>query len=392
MAGSIPAPIQESPYNGDIAIPHYVACIRADSGKHRKGIRGERPEALTIEAHVREALSAPVFRVQEVELPPTLTMGGEFSEWSPGRNPKFFVTTGGAHKGFKNQSTSCALKWRDFAPAKLKGVTMAAPSMLAFLFKRFGLCGSRWLKQVAFGFPATGVLSQKGAHHVDNRAKSRISARFIFRRFQKRATSAMPQMASELRKGVSNSRRRAGLRAPHTGRFFGIANYLPTQRHKRRLSAICYSGRQVSGMRRFTSFFNKKCLCRRDPIKLFSWGHVAHICNLLLPMDRSANSLKKIIGLRINRYQFARARPNLQSLWVQNPSGGKRYAFASRTLLFGPLSSVIQYSILPRAIAAIVGAIFGIPLVIFGGLVGVNLALLAAYGIWRSEQFFYMRR
>ena len=59
------------------------------------------------------------------------------------------------------------------------------------------------MKQLVFGFPIAGILSQKGAYPVDSRAKLDILSPgqlfdSAFERIRQRATSALPSHASEL--------------------------------------------------------------------------------------------------------------------------------------------------------------------------------------------------
>ena len=150
VAVSIPGPIQASQYNDDVTIPHYVACSRAYAGTKRKCIRGERPEALSVEAHVRAAREAPFFLSREVELPHTLIRAVEFMAWPPMRYLKLLDATCESPNGFTNKSKTRAPKMARMRHRDAEGVTLADPVMLTFLPKRFGLGGSRWLEQLVF--------------------------------------------------------------------------------------------------------------------------------------------------------------------------------------------------------------------------------------------------
>ena len=168
-------PTREQSYNDDVILPHYRACNRAYSGAQRKGIRGERPEADSIEAHVREALAAPFFLSQEIELPPSLNEAVELlCEAPPGDIKKFWIGGINGLRALKAEQKTVRDNWRAATPIALKGVSTIDPVMLPHLFHNFGLGGAKWLKQIIFGFPITGLLSQKGAYAVDPRAKLNI--------------------------------------------------------------------------------------------------------------------------------------------------------------------------------------------------------------------------
>ena len=141
-------------------------------------------------------------------------------------------------------------------------------------------------------------------------------------------------------------------------------------------------------MIRFTSFFKKQGLRRCDPVKLVSWNHVAHICNLFAAKDIGCEFFKSYRRAAYKSLPVCPIQTKPAVVVLKNPSGGKRYAFARRTLLFGSLSSVLHYNITPRAIAGLAGAMVGIPLVFFFGDFGaIFLKLLAAYGLCFFGQF-----
>ena len=76
--------------------------------------------------------------------------------------------------GLSKRNKKVLGNWRAATPPALKGGSTIDPVMLPHLFRNFGLGGSKWLKQIIFGFPISGLLSQKGAYPVDSRAKLNI--------------------------------------------------------------------------------------------------------------------------------------------------------------------------------------------------------------------------
>ena len=220
VAGSIPVPIHGSPYNDDVAIPNYATRGRDYAGTQRQCIRDERPEALSIEDHVRAALEAPFFLSSFLSFflscflafflsfsgcrtsPHTNTGGGIYG-WGPppGDIKKFRTQQAIGLRDVQTSKRPAPKKWHDCAPETPNGVTLSGPPMLTFLFKRFGRGGSRRLKQLVFGFPITGTLSQGVSYPVDSMAKLDIlspehPSESAFARFQHRDTSAVPQRAS----------------------------------------------------------------------------------------------------------------------------------------------------------------------------------------------------
>ena len=88
-------------------------------------------------------------------------------------------------------------------PPVLQGYYCGA-GYVVLSFSTLWIVGAKWAKQIDHGLPITGVLSQKGAYHVDASVKLDLIrpqklADSAFGRFKKMATRAMPNRDSELR-------------------------------------------------------------------------------------------------------------------------------------------------------------------------------------------------
>ena len=121
----------------------------------------------------REPLWAPpFFLAHEIELPPTLVGAVDFMSGAPQADiKKFWSGQVSQLRDIKRAQRGTLSLWREVTPASLKGSTTIDPVILTYLLDRFGLGGSKWLKQLVFGFPITGLLSQRGAYPIDTRVK-----------------------------------------------------------------------------------------------------------------------------------------------------------------------------------------------------------------------------
>ena len=91
------------------------------------------------------------------------------------------------------------------------------------------------------------------------------------------------------------------------------------------------------------------------PIKLVSCGHVALISNLFASQGLEFHFFK---ADRMDAYKSLQLFPSqtkLAAVVLKNTDDGERYAFTSRTLLFGSIASVLLYNILSRAISELAG-------------------------------------
>ena len=394
VAGSLPGPFPEASYNDDINIPHYKACSRAYAGVQRKGIRDDHPDATTIIEHVRAALEAPFFLAQEIELPPALNRAVCFMATTPTNTIKeFWYKQVHDLKNIKKCTMPVLERWRQLTPDTLKGVSIVDPAMLSFLFRKFGLGGSKWLKQLIFGFPITGVLSQEGAYPLDSRVKlttldKETVLESTFDRFRQRATNALPQHAETLWAEACEQSDKGWLSRPFPVNASG--------------SKLSFKGKGLNFAFRFAVIQGEKIRACDDlrhsltnqacavltPIKLVSWDHVSHISNKFAEKGLECHFFKADHRAAYKSLPVCPNQTKLAVVVLKNPHDGLWYAFTSKTLLFGSIASVLHYNILSRAIAELMSLIFGIPVVCFFDDFGaVILKHIAKEGLWCFEQF-----
>ena len=170
-----PAPKPETSYNDDVVLPLYEGALRSYRGTQRKGIRGEHPNSCSASDHVQEAPQAPFFLSQLTPLPESVVKSIEFSATAPKKEiTSFWRSQIHMLESLANKHGALADKWLEARPPPLKGLKPVNVLLLAALMRDYGIKGQKWANQCIFGFPITGVLSQKFAYPVDKRAKTNI--------------------------------------------------------------------------------------------------------------------------------------------------------------------------------------------------------------------------
>ena len=219
------------------------------------------------------------------------------------------------------------------------------------------------------------MLSQEGAYPPDSMVKLQIldSATVLdstFERFKQRATTALPQHMTTLRQEACEQSGKGWLSRPFPVDTSG--SKLPSKasglNFAFRFAAI--QGEKIRACDDLRHSLTNQACAVLTPTKLVSWDHVSHISNKFASKGLDCHFFKADHRADYMSLPVCPIQTKLAAVVLKNPPGGIWYAFTSRTLLFGSISSVLHYNILSRAIDELMSIIFGIPAVCFSTTLG----------------------
>ena len=101
------------------------------------------------------------------------------------------------------------------------------------------------------------------------------------------------------------------------------------------------------------------------PIKLVSWDHLAELSNLANTSDRDWALFKADHEAAYKQLPLDYNHTKLAVIALRSPVDGQWYGFLSRTLMFGAVSAVLHYNVLPRLLSELVSQLLSIPVLCF---------------------------
>ena len=103
------------------------------------------------------------------------------------------------------------------------------------------------------------------------------------------------------------------------------------------------------------------------PIRLVARGHVVGVPNRFRAHGELCEFFKCDRKSAYNALPADPQETRFAAITPRSPKDGEYYAFISRTLLFGPIASVLRYNVSARIVAELFSLIFGIPAIsLFG--------------------------
>ena len=241
--------------------------------------------------------------------------------------------------------------------------------MIRHLAEQFGIGGARWLDQFAFGFPITGMMSQKGVYTPEEPKNTAINPAVLFQtaatRFRERAAKSGHKNASQLWEEANQLVTKGWLNPPVELREDGRPAGLPAGQYN---IAFRFGVEQAAKLRACDdlrhSLTNSACSVL-TPIQLVSWDHLAQLCRRSCGKSRDWARAKAVHEAS---YKQLPLRPKDQAgaiIALRRPVAGKWFGFASRTLAFGATAAVLHYNVFSRLVTALVNRLSGIPLICF---------------------------
>ena len=380
-----PLPTPELSYNDDVELPLYESALRSYAGTQKKGIRDEHPSAKTVDEHVKAALSAPFFLAQKTPLPESLERSIQFlGKSNLAAVRQFWTKQIQRLKSIAAKHKCLSDQWLEARPQVLKPLKGVNTLLLAFLMDRYGLKGQKWVKQLIFGFPIVGSLSQKGVYPIDEKEHKVLLTpneltSSAFARFRERATAANPPRFEELWSEALEQVQKGWLTKPihipenegellWKSKDFNLAFRFSVQQGEK--------NRACDDLRH--SRTNDACMVL-TPIRLISWDHVSEMTNQFRALGKFCEFFKCDHRSAYKALPVDPSHTKLAVIVLKNPKDGLFYAFTSNTLLFGSIASVLHYNVFARIITELVNRIFGIPMISFfddfGGMTPPELTL-----------------
>ena len=236
-----------------------------------------------------------------------------------------------------------------------------------FLLCHFELGGSRWIRQFNFGFPTTGVVSQTGVYKPDHTAPDPPSIESIWDgargRFAKRAHSSGRLHGSELWSEALQKVATGWLEAPIPFNEDGALDR-PTLDNP--ITAFRFAVDQSDKLRACDDLKYSKTseFCAvKTPISLPTWDHNGQMAINVAQSARPWSSLKTDHAAAYKLLPLRPGQARLAVIALRDPATDRRYAFRSRTLVFGSTAAVLHYNCLSRCLASLISKTFGIPMV-----------------------------
>ena len=251
------------------------------------------------------------------------------------------------------------------APAAGKLNTVA----LSQLMDLCGIAGQRWVDQFAFGFPITGVLSQKHSFDPSTPEADILSHMDLYRsaaqRFRDRAARSGYKNAPALWDEAISQHNLGWLSPPIPLNADGRPTTWHSPHHN---VAFRFGVEQAEKLRACDdlrhSLTNLACHVA-TPIQLVSWDHISELSSLLNNHRDDWEMLKADHEAAYKQLPMAPSDQDTAVIALRCPLDGLWYGFASRTLVFGSIAAVLHYNIFSRVITDLVNQLFGIPLVCF---------------------------
>ena len=234
-----------------------------------------------------------------------------------------------------------------------------------------GMGGSHWLDQFAFGFPITGVLSQKHLFPVDEKVdvKDTLPLAELFSsagsRFRERAAKSGHKNSRLLWDEALAQVEKGWLLPPaelaEDGRPFGwrSANFN---------IAFRFGVLQQDKLRACDdlkhAMTNLACVIS-TPNQLLSWDHISQISQLMAEKMGDWVLFKADHESAYKQLPIRPADMKTAIIALRNPATGKWFGFVTRTLVFGSIAAVLHYNVFSRILAELTIRCLGIPLVIY---------------------------
>ena len=243
-------------------------------------------------------------------------------------------------------------QWGKFIPTALAPAAGNLNTVaLSQLTDHCGIAGQRWVDQFAFGFPITGVLSQKRSFELSAPDSDLLSHMDLFRsaaqRFRDRAARSGYKNGAALWGEAISQHNIGWLSDPIPLNADGRPT---TWRSPRYNVAFLFGVEQAEKLRACDdlrhSLTNLACHVA-TPIQLVSWGHISQLSSLLNNRLGDWGMFKADREADYKQLPLALPDQDTAAIALRNPLDGLWYGFASRTLVFGSIAAVIHYAISP---------------------------------------------
>ena len=347
-------------FNDSLTIEHYTPSARSYMGKQRKGINEPFPNAASYEEHITEALRAPFPLFETARLPIDLTNALHFNRDNSVETIADFRKSQLIR--LRVIAAECwdeTEKWMSLAPEDVRiasgKIHVALLTHLA-RFTRMG--GTDWFMQFVFGFPITGILSQKGVFPLEEGESPPLrDCESLFDtkidRFQDRSSKNKSAHAKQLWDEAMTQVEKGWLKPPRTlnssGNFCDSADEMVN-------IAFRFGVLQSDKLRGCDdlkdSLTNETCHIA-TPITLPNWDHIASSARILATNKRTwvfgkvdHRDAYKALPMKPSEARFATL-----ALW--DPIEKKWNGFTPRTLIFGSTAAVLHYNCLSRVIASL---------------------------------------
>ena len=366
-------PRERSSYNDDIQLEPFCKADFSIAGQQRKGIHEPLSSCKSFDRHVRASMDERFPLSISTPLPHRLRNNALFCrDTPPARLLSIWETQ---LSKVEKLVSSCALaqsKWDACIPPEL---LPAAGRLKTVAIKQLmGVCGmggTRWLDQFAFGFPITGLLSQKFLFGVDDKAdpSAILPLPELFKtaasRFRERAEKSGRKNAQPLWDEALEQVKKGWLLPPAELAADGRPASWRSEKYN---IAFRFGVLQQDKLRACDdlkhAMTNLACVIS-TPNQLLSWDHISQLSQL---MSEKGGDWVLFKADHESAYKQLPIRPSdmkASIIALRHPSSGKWFGFVTRTLIFGSIAAVLHYNVFSRILAELTIRCLGLPLVIY---------------------------
>ena len=256
--------------------------------------------------------------------------------------------------------------WGDSIPEPLRqaGGNIQAAA-LHQLTDRCNLGGGKWVSQIIFGFPTTGVISQAGVLPRSDKAKPPISPQVLWKSSSKRFQER------DARAGFKNAIPSWG-EALFQAQLGWLSDPIPIDNigmsHGLSLEGANFAFRfgveQNGKLRAFDDLRQNMVNLRTSvytPITLPTWDHISETAKRIRGSKSEWDVFKADNKDAYKQLLRDQEYANLTLVSLRHPTSGQWFAFAPRVLLFGAVSAVIHYNCFARIFSVLANKICGLP-------------------------------
>ena len=370
---SFSLPRERSSYNDDIHLEPFRKADFSIAGQQRKGIHEPLSSCNSFDRHVRAAMEERFPLSISTPLPRSLRDNAIFCRDTP---PSHLLSV------WKDQLarveglvSSCALAQSKWDACILPDILPAAGHLKTVAIKQLmrecGMGGARWLDQFAFGFPITGLLSQKFLYQVDEKVDPSdvIPLSELFNsaasRFRERSTKSGHKNASQLWDEALIQVKKGWLLPPAEL----AADGRPIGWHSEKFNiAFRFGVLQQDKLRACDdlkhAMTNLACAIS-TPNQLLSWDHISQLSQLMSEKGGDWSLFKADHESAYKQLPIRPADMKTAIIALKHPSSGKWFGFVTRTLIFGSIAAVLHYNVFSRILAELSIRCLGLPLVIY---------------------------